>query len=144
MTERKTSELFNEIEQASEADQFMTNMTSSFIRTNPAEYLAELIQVKQVTKSQVIRQANLTPSIGYQYFDGKRRPNRARMIALGFGFKLSLTELNTMLKRTGYAVLYAKDEWDALIIFALSQRYDLDRTDELLYQYGLGTITAAD
>lgn len=144
MTERKTSELFNEIEQASEADQFMTNMDSSFIRTNPAEYLAELIQVKQVTKSQVIRQANLTPSIGYQYFDGKRRPNRARMIALGFGFKLSLTELNTMLKRTGYAVLYAKDEWDALIIFALSQRYDLDRTDELLYQYGLGTITAAD
>ncbi|MBU7475630.1 hypothetical protein, partial [Lactiplantibacillus pentosus] len=116
MTERKTSELFNEIEQASEADQFMTNMASSFIRTNPAEYLAELIQVKQVTKSQVIRQANLTPSIGYQYFDGKRRPNRARMIALGFGFKLSLTELNTMLKRTGYAVLYAKDEWDALII----------------------------
>jgi hypothetical protein len=40
-------------------------------------------------------------------------------------FKLTLTELNTMLKRTGYAVLYAKDEWDALIIFALSQRYDL-------------------
>ncbi|EIW12796.1 hypothetical protein KCA1_2608 [Lactiplantibacillus pentosus KCA1] len=144
MTERKTSELFNEIKQASEAEQFMTNMASSFIRTNPAEYLAELIQVKQVTKSQVIRQANLTPSIGYQYFDGKRRPNRARMIALGFGFRLSLTELNTMLKRTGYAVLYAKDEWDALIIFALSQRYDLNRTDELLYQYGLGTITAED
>ena len=144
MVERATKELFNEIKHASEADQFMTNMATSFIRTNPAEYLAELIQIKHFTKSQVIRRANLTPSIGYQYFDGKRRPNRARIIALGFGFQLTLTELNTMLKRTGYAVLYAKDEWDALVIFALSQRFDLNRTDELLYQYGLGTITDED
>ena len=96
MVERATKELFNEIKHASEADQFMTNMATSFIRTNPAEYLAELIQIKHVTKSQVIRRANLTPSIGYQYFDGKRRPNRARIIALGFGFQLTLTELNTM------------------------------------------------
>lgn len=144
MVERATKELFNEIKHASEADQFMTNMANSFIRTNPAEYLAELIQIKHVTKSQVIRRANLTTSIGYQYFDGKRRPNRARIIALGFGFQLTLTELNTMLKRTGYAALYAKDEWDALVIFALSQRFDLNRTDELLYQYGLGTITDED
>jgi len=141
MTERATHELLNEIKHASEAEQFMDNMAKSFIRTNPAEYLAELLQIKHLTKSQVIREANLTPSIGYQYFDGKRRPNRARMIALGFGFKLTLAELNTMLKRTGYAILYAKDEWDALIIFALVQHFDLNHTDELLYQYGLGTIT---
>jgi hypothetical protein len=57
VVERATKELFNEIKHASEADQFMTNMANSFIRTNPAEYLAELIQIKHVTKSQVIRQA---------------------------------------------------------------------------------------
>lgn len=141
MKERATKELLHEIKNASEADQFMENLANSFIHTDSAEYLAELLQMKQLTKSHVIHQANLTPATGYQYFDGKRRPSRARMIALGFGFQLNLIELNTMLKRTGYAELYAKDEWDALIIFALIQSYDLNKTDDLLFQYGLGTIT---
>ncbi|MFB9768787.1 helix-turn-helix domain-containing protein [Lactiplantibacillus modestisalitolerans] len=142
MNERATKELLHAIKTASNVDQFMPTLAPSFTCRPPAEYLAELLQVKQLTKSQVIRQANLTPATGYQYFDGKRRPSRARMIALGFGFGLGLSELNTMLKRTGYATLYAKDEWDALVIFGLVQRYDLNHTDDLLFQYGLGTITA--
>ncbi|WP_318764996.1 hypothetical protein [Lactiplantibacillus carotarum] len=142
MKERATNELFNEIKNAKEADQFMDSMADSFVHRDSAEYLDELLKIKQVTKSQVIRLANLSPATGYQYFDGKRNPSRARMIALGFGFQLSLTEMNTMLKRTNYAALYAKDEWDALIIFALIQQYDLNQADELLFQYGLGTITA--
>ncbi|MFC6295769.1 hypothetical protein ACFQH1_11205 [Lactiplantibacillus daoliensis] len=142
--EQKTSELLNEIMHAKGADQFMTNVEANFAHFEPAEYLAELLHIKGKTKSVVIRQANLTPTTGYQYFDGKRRPSRSRMLALGFGFKLSLDETNTMLKRTGYAPLYAKDEWDALIIFALVQHFELNQTDELLFQYGLGTITAAN
>lgn len=142
MSERATNEILNEIKRANGADQFMDKLATSFIHTEPAEYLAELLKIKQVTKSQVIQLANCSPATGYQYFDGKRRPSRARMIALGFGFKLSLTELNTMLKRTGYAELYAKDEWDALVIYALVQRYDLNRADELLFKYGVGTISS--
>ena len=141
VAERPTNEILNEIKHSNEANQFMNKMATSFVHSDPAEYLAELLKIKQVTKSLVIRRANLTPPTGYQYFDGKRRPSRARMIALGFGFQLNLTELNTMLKRTGYAELYAKDEWDALVIFALVQRFDLNHADELLFQYGLGTIT---
>jgi len=142
--EQKTEELLNEITHAKGADQFMTNIEANFVHFEPAEYLVELLHIKAQTKSSVIRQANLTPTTGYQYFDGKRRPSRSRMIALGLGFQLTLPEMNTMLKRTGYAPLYAKDEWDALIIFALVQRFDLNKIDELLYQYGLGTITAAN
>lgn len=141
MTERDTHEILNEIEHASGADQFMDSMATSFVRTDPAEYLVALLKIKQVTKSNVIQAANLTPTTGYQYFDGKRRPSRARLIALGFGFQLSLAEMNTMLKRTGQAELYAKDEWDALVIFALIQRFDINRTDELLFEYGLDTLT---
>ncbi|WP_223877214.1 hypothetical protein [Lactiplantibacillus pingfangensis] len=141
---QKTSELLNEIMHAKEADQFMTNVETNFAHFEPAEYLAELLHIKGQTKSVVIHQANLTPTTGYQYFDGKRRPSRSRLLALGFGFHLSLDETNTMLKRTGYAPLYAKDEWDALVIFALVQRFNLNQTDELLFQYGLGTITAAN
>lgn len=142
MTERATNEMLNEITHANGAEQFMDKMADSFIHTDPAEYLVELLKIKQVTKSQVIKLANLSPATGYQYFDGKRHPSRARMIALGFGFKLSLDELKTMLKRTGYTALYAKDEWDALVIFALVQRYDLNQADDLLFNWGLGTISA--
>lgn len=142
MTERKTEELLNEITHAKGADQFMTDEASNFVHFEPAEYLVELLQIKHQTRSKVLQAANIPASIGYQYFDGKRRPSRARIIALGFGFQLTLAEMNTMLKRTGFAALYAKDEWDALIIFALAQHYDLNKTDELLYEYGLGTISA--
>lgn len=141
MTEHATNEILNEIKNASEADQFMNPLATSFIHADSADYLAELLKIKHLTKSQVIKRSNLSPTTAYQYFDGKRHPSRARLIALGFGFQLSLTELNTMLRRTGHAELYAKDEWDALVIFALVQRYDINRTDELLYDYGLGTIT---
>ncbi|CAM3120050.1 hypothetical protein [Lactiplantibacillus plajomi] len=142
MPERSTKEMFNEIKKAHGAKEFMTKMQDNFIHTVPAEYLEELLKIKQTTKSEVIRQANLGATTGYQYFDGKRRPSRARMIALGFGFSLTVAELNTMLRRTGYAELYAKDEWDALVIFALNQKFDINRTDELLFRYGLGTITS--
>ena len=67
---------------------------------------------------------------------GRKRPSRDKVLALCFAMHLSFTEVQNLLKATGYPILYARIERDSAIIFSLQRNCALSDVNELLYELG--------
>ncbi|WP_239644576.1 hypothetical protein [Enterococcus crotali] len=56
------------------------------------------------------------------------------------GLELTLEETNELMKKTGYAQLYPKLPWDAVVIFGISHKLSITEIDDHLYNEGLKTF----
>ena len=107
-----------------------------------AAYLRGLLQQKGRTRADVLRACDVSPSFGYQVFQGTRRPSRDTAIALAFGLGCSLREAQRLLRRAGHSELYCKVRRDAVIIFCLEHGYTQFECDDELFRLGEKTIGA--
>ncbi len=106
-----------------------------------ADYLNELLTVKGLKRSAVIHDAGLNETFGYQIFTGARKASRNNLLKLAFSMKLTLREANRLLQAGGVNGLYCKNRRDAIIIFALSHGFNLQKTEEELYRFKEATIS---
>ena len=104
-----------------------------------AEYLDALLLKKGLKRSVVVREAGINETFGYQIFTGARRASRETLLKLAFG--CSLRETNRLLQAGGANELYCKNRRDAIVIFAISHGYTLQKTEEELYRFGEATIS---
>ncbi|MGG5343630.1 helix-turn-helix domain-containing protein [Enterococcus sp. AZ192] len=140
MQEIDTEKLLHSLKQAENFQTALAKTSPHTIDQTAKKFLNQWLQVKQTTKSAVLKKAGITEATGYQYFDGKRNPSREKMIALAIGFSLTLEETNELLKKTGHAQLYPKHPWDAVVIYGLSHRLTILEIDDYLYEAGLKTF----
>ena len=87
-----------------------------------------------------VRSVIIYPRSAHQIFSGHKNPTRDKVLALCFGFLLSLDETQTLLKCTGYGPLYPRDPKDSLIIFALQRNYSIADVNELLFEKGFSLL----
>jgi hypothetical protein len=80
----------------------------------------------------VINRSKLSPHYAYQIFNGTRTPSRDKIIQLGFGLRLNLEDINTLLNCANRQALYAKIARDSAIMYGLIHHYSLDETNNLL------------
>lgn len=73
----------------------------------------------------------------YKIFSGEKIPSRDKLIAIAFGLSLTDEETQKMLKLSGNRDLYARDERDALILFALQRGMTIYEINELLFRHNL-------
>ena len=104
------------------------------------DYLQQLLDERGLRRPEVVRQAGINPTFGYQIFVGQRNPSRNKLLQLAFAMKLSLGETNRLLQAGGCNELYCKNRRDAIIIFCLDRGCSLHKTDEELYRFGEETI----
>lgn len=108
-------------------------------RNLPA-YLQQLLEEKDLVRAEVVRQAGLNPTFGYQIFVGQRKPSRNKLLQIAFAMHCTLRETNRILKLGGHNELYCKNRRDAIIIFCISHGESLQTTEEQLYEFGEDTI----
>ena len=106
-----------------------------------SEYLQALLEEKGLRRIDVIRSADLNETFGYQIFTGARRASRDNLLKLAFAMGCSLRETNRLLQAGGANELYCKNRRDAIVIFAISHGYTLQKTEEELYRFGEATIS---
>ena len=97
-------------------------------------YLSKLLIEKNMSKSQVISDANLARTYGYQIFQGEKNPGRDKILAIAFAMHLSLEECNRLLTLAHTNILYSKNRRDAIIIFALENHYTLGDANDILFE----------
>lgn len=138
---KDTSELLNELKDFSNFDDFYKE-NKEFVAQMPLnEYLEKLIEKKGLNKSDIINNSEMSEVYAYQILSGiKQHPKREKLLSLAFGMKLSLDEVQDMLKKTGYAQLYAKIPFDAIIIYALAKQMNIIETNNLLFEYSQETL----
>lgn len=104
------------------------------------DYLQQLLDERGLRRPEVVRQAGINPTFGYQIFVGQRNPSRNKLLQLAFAMKLSLRETNRLLQAGGCNELYCKNRRDAIIIFCIDRGCSLQKVNEELYRFGEKTV----
>lgn len=139
---KSTDDLMNILKQApSVEDYFEENDDEIFFGS-----LSELIDFfrarKKLSKSDVIKGSGLSKGYCYEIMSGKTTKNfsRDKVIALCFGLQLTVDEAQQLLKKGGYAPLYARDTRDSIIIYSLEHNISIVKTDIKLGEYNLEVL----
>ena len=139
---KSTQTLMNEINSAKDAGTFLEENEEELLEVRFAEYVEGLMQKYKVTKGQLLKRAKLlTGSYRYEILRGeKSKPDRDIVIKLCFGMPLQIEEAQRLLRLAGVPPLYPRNRRDAFILFALKNGYDIDKTNDLLYENQENTI----
>ncbi|WP_430607727.1 hypothetical protein IGJ55_001201 [Enterococcus sp. AZ170] len=140
MHEKDTDKLVHSLKKAEDFHTIFSETRQYTIDQTLKTYLAYWLSEKHVSKSTVLKKAGIAEATGYQYFDGKRNPSREKVIALMIGLGLTLEESNELMKKTGYAQLYPKHPWDAIVIYGITHSLTISEIDDYLYSEGLKTF----
>lgn len=138
MKEPLTEELLQELLSASDVCVFADKHRLSV--RSLSDYLRQLLEEKGLERVDVVREAGLNETFGYQIFMGQRGASRNKVLQLVFAMRCTLREANRLLQAAGANGLYCKNRRDAIIIFCLDHGYGLQKTDEELYRFSEDTI----
>lgn len=143
MDEKSTDELRHEIKSATDMEDYLTKNREYLLKESLSEHLHMLLSRKNLKRADVIRGSLLGRAYVYRIFAGDKIPSRDKLIALAFGLQLTEEETQKMLKLSGSRELYARDERDALILFALQRQMTIMDANGLLLDHGLAVLDTA-
>ncbi len=132
---KSTNKLLDELTSGAPLTSFISENSENFIEINISETLHRLLKEKGLTKSAVLKRAEINDIYGYQIFSGKRRPSRDKLISIALGMELSLEEVQVLLKSAGFQELYPKFKRDSIIINCVCENKSVFETNGILYNY---------
>lgn len=101
------------------------------------EYFSKVFKEKELSKSAVIKNADLDRTYAYEILRGDKKPSRDKILQLCIGANFSLEESNKALKLGNVGELYAKVQRDSIIIFGINKSLSIIEINELLFSYKL-------
>lgn len=140
ITAASTASLANELRETQDIDHYLIKNKDNMLTYTLSDYLTMLLAQKNISIANVVRDSLLDRSYVYDIFAGRKKPSRNKLVALAFGLKLTDDETQKMLKVSGNRELYARDVRDSIILFALRQHMDIDKTNELLFNHELPAL----
>ena len=138
---KSTGELFTELKDDKNLDDYLKRNREEFVLPL-CEYLEKLLAEKNLTKKEVIERSDLNREYVYHIFSGlKKNPSRPKILAIAMAMELDLEEIQYLLRYAGFGLLYPRNQWDAIIISAVEQKFTVAQTNELLYRLGEKTLS---
>ena len=138
--QKDTSQIVEELGLCPDFQTFYRENQDYMVTDDLAKLLIRLLEEKGLTRSQVIKAAELSEVYGYQIFSGLRVPERKKLLCLAVGMGLNIEKTQQLLKCAGYAQLYVKLPFDSILLYGLCKAMSVVQINELLYQYGLETL----
>lgn len=138
--QKDTSEIVKELGLCPDFQTFYRENQDYMLRDDLAQLLKDLLELKGLKKSQVIKKAELSEVYGYQIFSGLRVPERNKLLCLAVGMELNIDQVQQLLKCAGYSQLYVKLPFDSIVLYGLCKQLSVIQINELLYEYGQETL----
>ena len=138
--EKNTSEIVKELGLCPDFQSFYKENKDIMVSLKLTDLLAQLLKSKNLQKSQVIKNAEISEVYGYQIFSGIRVPERKKLLCIAVGMHLNIEETQQLLKCAGYAQLYVKLPFDSIVLYGLCKGLSVVQINGLLYEYGLETL----
>ena len=132
MSDKDTDQLRHELRESDDVKKFLDDNAENFRQFTLAEYLKHLLNDKHLTRAQVIRDSQLDEGYANHIFGGRKNPSREKIFALALAMKLSSKETDYLLYYSGHEKLYARNERDDVIAFALDNHKSVLETNDLL------------
>ena len=140
MNPKTTEELKHEIKAATDIEDYLKSNRENLLQGNLAQHLNRLLSQKGLSKADVVRGSLLSRAYVYQIFSGEKTPSRDKLIATAFGLGLSDEETQTLLKLSKNRELYARDQRDAVILFALQRNQSIFEANNMLFEHGFSVL----
>ena len=136
---KSTDELMNILRSKRSVDEYFAENDNEIFFGTLSEQVNFYIARKGLTKAEVVRRSGLNRGYCYEILSGKKTKNisRDKVILLCFGLELSVDEAQQLLKKCGYAPLYARDTRDSIIIFCIENSISVINTNIKLGDYNL-------
>ncbi len=138
--QKNTDDLRTELAEAPNIDTFLAANESNFNSQDVPALLNRLFFKANLTKAELARRSGVSTVYLHQLFAGKRSPSRDRLICIGVGLRATLDEMQDLLRRSGFAELYAKDRRDAIILYGLMHAFSLDEINDQLFSKSEETL----
>lgn len=138
---KSTDELLNILKSKRSYNDFLSEEINELYFETLGEYLEIMASKKAMSKSDIIKRANMDRNYAYQLFNGtKKNPSRDKLIMLAFGLALDLNETQKLLKIAKTSELYVRDPRDSAIIFCIEKKMTLIEANEKLDELSLEII----
>lgn len=98
------------------------------------KYYTAYLNEHNLERADIQRISRIKKATFYDIVNGKKTPNRDKVLALAIASGMDLTQVNRCLKLAGKNELYPKNERDFIIIYALNQKCNLEQVEELLFE----------
>ena len=105
---KSTQELLDILKNTPSFSDYTEQEEPALVQVSVSDYLNQLIHTKNQDLPSLIRKSGLDRNYCYQIFDGRKRPSRDKVLALCFAMHLSFTEVQNLLKATGYRLITDK------------------------------------
>ncbi|CEN78946.1 helix-turn-helix domain-containing protein [Paraclostridium sordellii] len=143
MNENKTVELMSilkNIDDESYLDEFVKITSTNFSNLSLSNFFQYICKEKGISKSDLIKNAEIDRTYGYQILNGTKKPSRDKLLKLCISASLDIEESNKALKLGNVGQLYPKNPRDSIIIFGINKRLNLFQIDELLFNRNFDTL----
>lgn len=137
---KDTSKIVEELGLSPDFKTFYDENKDYMVKETLSQLLKILIKKYNLKKSQIIREAEMSEVYAYQIFSGLRIPERKKLLCLAIAMKLTLDEVQTLLKCAGYSTLYVKLPFDSIVLYGICKNKSVVEINEILYEYGLETL----
>ena len=129
---KNTRELETSIKSTTSINAFLSDQQQSMVDISPGACIKRLMTREKISGSRLLKSTNLSKSYFYEILSDKKQPGRNVFIQLLIGLKLPFDECQKALKVCRYSPLYARNRWDAIIIYCIENRKSLEETNIIL------------
>ncbi len=135
-----TEELLKNLLKSNNIEKYIKENEEHFIDLTISQFLSEYISIKGLTKSAVIKNAEISEIFGFQVLSGTRNPSRNTLLSLCISSKMTLDEVQATLKIAEFAPLYPKSKRDSVIILGITNGKNVCQINNELYDNNEETL----
>lgn len=140
MIKKPTDEMMDRLLKSNNIEEYIKENEEHFVDLTISQFLSEYIKAKKLTKSHIIKDAEISEIFGFQVLSGTRNPSRNTLISLCIAMKMTVEEVQTTLKIAEFAPLYPKLKRDSIIILGIANGKGVCEINNELYDNNEETL----
>jgi len=125
--------VLNNIDKESCLDEYISIAVNKFNDLGLPNFFKDVCINNNISKSNLIKDADIDRTYGYQILNGTKKPSRDKILQLCISANLSFDECNKALKLGNVGELYPKNARDSIIIFCINKGFDVIKVNDFLY-----------
>lgn len=134
---KTTDELMNLLMSKEDLPQYIEENSNEFLQSSLRQYLNQLQTEHGLKKGDIIADALVERSYGYQIFSGRKElPSRDVLISFALAMKLSLDETQSLLRIAHMAMLYPRVKRDSIILHSIAKHESVIQCNTALESFG--------
>ena len=144
--EKETDDVYKNLRDTDSTEElmiFITDLEKTYPDMSFGEHYRQYLDNFREGHQTLARLSQIDKDYIYQIINGKRRPDRDKVIALCLAIGMTDRECTRCLERSNYGILYAKNKRDAVIIYAFKNQLSVLELNEKLDELGLKPLAVS-